>query len=118
MAVHEDRSGASRIPAKDGPVRYFSLGYEDAWHRRAECEDVEIAEMIADDEPAGREGPIREKFNSQVGKPARAATMQPRGAVLRRRRTRAQQLAVIENPPNDRNGQRDESSGLTCQPCK
>jgi len=49
VAPEEERASQRREPAKHRPAFDFALGHEDARRGRAEYQDVQIAEVIADE---------------------------------------------------------------------
>ena len=49
MTADEYAAGPARILAEDGPLLHVGFGDEDTRHSRAVAENIEVAEMIADD---------------------------------------------------------------------
>ncbi len=63
MALHEDRACPSCVAPEDRPVRNFGFGDEYAGQGSAINQDVEIAEVIAHDEPVRRKLPLDFKLH-------------------------------------------------------
>ena len=54
VAPHEHASRPAGIAAEDGPALDLRFGHEDAGHRGAEDQNIEVAEMVAHDQSVGR----------------------------------------------------------------
>src|ERR1035438_1033430 len=56
VTAHEHASRPAGIRPEDGPLLDLRLRHEDARHSGAQDENVEIAEMVAHDQPMSRQG--------------------------------------------------------------
>ena len=93
VTADEHASRPAGIAAEDGPTLDLCFRHEDARHSGAQDENVEIAEMVAHDQPMGRQGPSAGYMDVDGRQPARTTLMQPLGAL--RARSIAPQLAMF-----------------------
>src|SRR5581483_1166313 len=85
-AIEKDRASGASGPPKERPALHFNLGNKKARHRRRQNHDVEIAEMVGDDQPLGRNSSFHSGVNPKAGEHAARCRLQPQRALLQRKR--------------------------------